>query len=67
MAKRMCEERGAKSFCPEKSLLVDNGAMIAYLGEIMFKSGIKFSGKKAQDLDIKPRQRTDEVEVSWKD
>ncbi|MBS3078304.1 hypothetical protein J4412_02265 [Candidatus Pacearchaeota archaeon] len=40
MAKRMCEERGAKSFCPEKSLLVDNGAMIAYLGEIMFKSGI---------------------------
>ena len=66
MAKRMCEERGAKSFCPEKSLLVDNGAMIAYLGEIMFKSGIEFSGKKAQDLDIKPRQRTDEVEVSWK-
>ncbi|MDP3966374.1 MAG: KEOPS complex N(6)-L-threonylcarbamoyladenine synthase Kae1 [archaeon] len=67
MAKKMCEERNAKSFCPEKPLLVDNGAMIAYLGEIMFNSGIKFSGKEAQDLDIKPRQRTDEVEVIWKD
>jgi len=32
----------------------------------MFKSGIKFQGKKAEELDIKPRQRTDEVEVSWK-
>ena len=40
--------------------------MIAYLGEIMFKSGIKFEGKKIQELDIKPRQRTDEVIVTWK-
>jgi len=66
MSKKMCLERGAKFFCPEKSLLVDNGAMIAYLGEIMFKSGIKFLGKKAEALDIKPRERTDEVEVTWK-
>jgi N6-L-threonylcarbamoyladenine synthase len=66
MAEKMCEERGAKSFCPERSLLVDNGAMIAYLGEIMFTSGIKFSGDDAQKLDIKPRERTDEVEVKWK-
>ncbi|MBS3084287.1 N(6)-L-threonylcarbamoyladenine synthase Kae1 [Candidatus Pacearchaeota archaeon] len=66
MARLMCEERGAKFFCPEKPLLVDNGAMIAYAGEIMFNSGIKFSGKKAEELDIKPRQRTDEVEVRWK-
>ncbi|HJZ19002.1 MAG TPA: bifunctional N(6)-L-threonylcarbamoyladenine synthase/serine/threonine protein kinase [Candidatus Nanoarchaeia archaeon] len=66
MCRIMCKERNAKFFVPEKSLLVDNGAMIAYLGEIMFKSGIKFQGKKAEELDIKPRQRTDEVEVSWK-
>jgi N6-L-threonylcarbamoyladenine synthase len=39
MCKIMCEERGAKFFCPEKSLLVDNGAMIAYLGEIVFNKG----------------------------
>jgi len=66
MAQIMCSERGAKCFIPPKSLLVDNGAMIAYLGEIMFRSGIKFSGKEAEELDIKPRQRTDEVEVSWR-
>jgi len=30
MCKIMCKERGCKFFVPEKSLLVDNGAMIAY-------------------------------------
>ena len=59
----MCKERGCKLFVPEKPLLVDNGAMIAYLGEIMFKSGIK---KEAESVDISPRERTDDVEVSWK-
>lgn len=67
MCRIMCKERKAKFFVPDKSVLVDNGAMIAYLGEIMFDSGIKFSGKKAEKLDIKPKQRTDQVEVSWKD
>jgi len=66
MCKIMCKERGAKFFVPDRSLLVDQGAMIAYLGEIMFKSGIKFQGKDIEKLDIKPRQRTDDVEVSWR-
>ncbi len=66
MCKIMCKERNAKFFCPEKNLLVDNGAMIAYLGEIMYNSGIKFSYKNLDKLDIKPRQRTDEVDVKWK-
>ncbi len=66
MCKIMCRERDAKFFVPDKSLLVDNAAMIAYLGEIMFKSGISFDGKEAEGLDIKPRQRTDDVVVSWK-
>ena len=61
MCRIMCKERGAKFFCPENSLLVDNGAMIAYLGEIMFKSGIR-----EKNPDIKPRQRTDAVDVRWK-
>ncbi len=38
MAKIMCEERGCKFFCPANQFLTDNGAMIAYLGEIMFNS-----------------------------
>lgn len=66
MCKIMCEERGAKFFCPERSLLVDNGAMIAYLGEIMFKSGIKITSKEIEKLDIKPRERTDDIKVEWK-
>ena len=62
----MCRERKAKFFVPENSLLVDNGAMIAFLGEVMFNSGIKFSKTESDKIDIKPRQRTDEVEVNWK-
>jgi len=66
MARIMCKERRAKFFCPPRAVLVDNGAMIGFLGEIMFKSGIKFLPKNFDKVDIKPRQRTDEVDVSWK-
>lgn len=64
MCRIMCKERKCKLFAPDKSLLVDNGAMIAYLGEIMFKK--KIFEKDASKIDIKPRQRTDDVEVKWK-
>ncbi len=63
MCRTMCEERGARLFCPENQFLVDNAGMIAYLGEIMFKSGIK---KNPGDVDIKPRERTDDVKVTWR-
>ena len=63
MCKIMCFERKAKFFCPAKELLTDNGAMIAYTGEIMLNAGISVNFDK---LDIKPRERTDEVEVRWK-
>ena len=70
MCKNMCKERIGKTktkfFCPENSLLVDNGAMIAFLGEIMFNNRVKFSYKELDKIDIKPRQRTDEVNVLWK-
>jgi glycoprotease/Kae1 family metallohydrolase len=63
MCRIMCEERGVKFFCPDRGLLVDNGAMIGYLGLKMFKAGL---GTKDYDLiDIAPRERTDEVEVLW--
>lgn len=66
MSKIMCNERGVDFFVPEKSLLVDNGAMIAYLGEIMFKAGVKMEGKVLEEVDIMPKQRTDQVDVVWK-
>lgn len=63
MCRIMCKERGAKFFCPANEFLVDNAAMIAYTGEIMHKAKPK---KKFGELDIKPRQRTDDVEVYWR-
>lgn len=64
MCKIMCKERGCKFFVPDNSLLVDNGTMIAFLGEIMFNK--KIYEKNLNKIDIKPRQRTDEVKVEWK-
>lgn len=61
MCKIMCKEREVKYYCPEKSLLVDNGAMIAYLGWMMFSKK-----KKYNKIEVLPRERTDEVEVFWK-
>jgi len=67
MCRIMCKERGAKFFCPEKQFLVDNAAMIAFLGEIMFNAGPKkIYETDLEKVDIKPRQRTDDVEVSWR-
>ncbi|MFQ5531982.1 MAG: KEOPS complex N(6)-L-threonylcarbamoyladenine synthase Kae1 [Candidatus Nanoarchaeia archaeon] len=66
MCETMCEERGASFFVPENSLLVDNGAMIAFLGEKMFNKGIKFSHKNLDKVDIHPRERTDDISVRWK-
>ncbi len=64
MCKIMCDERGAKFFCPAKEFLVDNGGMIAFTGEIMINGGVeKISSDK---IEIKPRERTDEVKVGWK-
>ncbi len=69
MCKIMCEEREEKVefFCPEKSLLVDNGAMIAFLGEVMFKAKSNvFTKENLNELDINSSERTDDIEVKWK-
>ena len=67
MCKIMCEERGVKYFCPERPLLVDNAAMIGYLGQKMFEAGISTDHLHLDTVDINPRERTDDVEVSWKE
>lgn len=63
MCRIMCEERRVKFYCPERPLLVDNAAMIAYLGLKMYKSGLV--EKDIDKVDIDPRERTDDVLVSW--
>ncbi len=63
MASTMARERGGRSYAPPRSLLVDNGAMIAYLGEIMHGSGIEHD---LNDTVIDQRFRTDQVDVLWR-
>jgi universal protein Kae1 len=63
MCRIMCKERGAKFFCPSRDLLVDNAAMIAYTGELIFNTGII---ENFDELVVKPRERTDQVDVKWR-
>ena len=63
MSYKMCEERGAECFVPENQLLVDNAAMIAWLGLIEYRTG---NETKIKDSIIKPYERTDEVVVNWR-
>lgn len=63
MVKIMAEERNAEFFVPEKSLLGDNGAMIAWLGVLMHKAGVR---QTITDTKVKQRFRTDEVDVVWR-
>lgn len=62
MVSIMCKERGAKAFWPENQFLVDNAAMIAYTGTLVYKSGIFL---KPEQADISPYQRTEQVEITW--
>lgn len=58
----MCNDRGASSYVPEKRFMGDNGAMIAYLGLLMYRSG-NITGLKNSHVD--PNFRPDSVEVTW--
>ncbi|MBN1502192.1 N(6)-L-threonylcarbamoyladenine synthase Kae1 [Candidatus Woesearchaeota archaeon] len=61
MAKIMCKDRDAKCFIPENQFLVDNAAMIGWLGLLMYKAGVR-----TKDIDIRPYERTDDVDVKWR-
>jgi len=64
MVKTMANERNASFFVPEKDLCIDNGAMIAWLGVLMYNSGIRM---KVENSFIDQRFRTDMVDVTWRD
>ena len=58
MCRIMCRERSGKLFVPERQFLVDNGAMISWLGILEYKKGKR---TEVKDSSIKPYWRTDEV------
>ncbi len=64
MVNIMAQERNASFFVPSQDLCIDNGAMIAWLGLLMYKSGIRMSIEKSI---IDQRFRTDMVDVSWRE
>jgi N6-L-threonylcarbamoyladenine synthase len=62
MVERMTADRGARFFVPEGALCVDNGAMIAWTGLLMHRSG---SHLEIGESVVNQRFRTDQVDVTW--
>ena len=62
MLKEMCDEQGASLFVCPTHVAVDNGAMIAWLGIIAHKSGVRM---EIEDTKIIQRFRTDQVDITW--
>uniref|UniRef100_A0A1B6E6R6 N(6)-L-threonylcarbamoyladenine synthase n=1 Tax=Clastoptera arizonana TaxID=38151 RepID=A0A1B6E6R6_9HEMI len=59
----MCKERGAKLNATDERFCIDNGAMIAHAGSLMYANG----GYTPLDKTFcTQRYRTDEVEVTWR-
>ncbi len=63
MLKSMAREHHAKFVVPPRELCGDNGAMIAWTGLLMYKSGHR---QKLQATQVLQRWRTDEVDVKWR-
>ncbi len=63
MVSDMAEARGGRMFVPPGDLCVDNGAMIAWTGYLMYaKGGVRM---KLEDTVVDQAFRTDQVEVTW--
>jgi len=63
MIEKMTEERGAAYYVPEPEFCIDNAAMIAWTGYLMYDSGTSIS---VEESNIRQKFRTDEVEVTWR-
>ena len=57
------EKLGAEVYLPPLHLCGDNGAMIAWLGNLMYLSGVRMD---VGDTEVRQRFRTDEVSVTWR-
>ncbi len=63
MVREMAEGRGAAMYAPDRSVCVDNGAMIAWTGHLARGSGLAVP---IEASGIQPRQRTDRVGAPWR-
>ncbi|BAB60441.1 O-sialoglycoprotein endopeptidase [Thermoplasma volcanium GSS1] len=62
MVSEMGREVDATTYMTDKNYCMDNGAMIAQAGLLMYKSGIRMN---IEDTSINPRYRIDEVDAPW--
>ncbi len=63
MAREMVEARGGSYHCPPRPVLVDNGTMIAWMGHLKLQAD---GGMDVGDTGVMPYQRTDHVDVTWR-
>ncbi|KAL8270767.1 hypothetical protein Esti_005322 [Eimeria stiedai] len=63
MLREMARRRGCTMGCMDERYCIDNGAMIAYVGLLMFKCGQTISPSESF---YRQRFRTDQVEVTWR-
>ncbi len=59
----MAEEHDVNFYIPGPEVMGDNGAMIAWLGLLMYSSGTRH---RLEDTTVIQRYRADEVEVNWR-
>lgn len=59
----MCREHGANLTVVPPSLAGDNGAMIAYVGSLLYPYGVSL---KLEESGILPRWRIEDVDVPWR-
>lgn len=62
MVSLMAEEHYADFYQPPMKYCGDNGAMIAWIGQLMFKYGL---ASEIEDTHVIQRYRTDQVDVPW--
>ena len=60
MLEMMCRDRGARCFVVPLKYAADNGVQIAYQGLLEYQAG-----RRDAAFDIRPYERTDDVEVTW--
>ena len=62
MVSAMANDAGMNALLTDERYCMDNGAMIAQAGLLMYKSGTR---QKIEDTGINPRFRIDEVDAPW--
>ena len=65
MATILARARGGKFSAPPQEFVVDNAAMIAYTGYIMYNADKNRYVLDPNKTTFLPRQRTDDVDVKW--